>query len=151
MSESRSPSPNLNSFGIPVLTEQQKQALFEAPDHGITPVDSLVQFTDISQWLEHGANSNFWMYFRDGTMFDGRRARECFQRFEQLHPDLVEQLFGITEERRRPDGACHIFTEEDQEIFFDAYNKMADLVDVNDSYLNDANPEITVDPHCILQ
>lgn len=128
-------------LGISILTDQQKRDLFEMPNHGVTPVMGLRRYPEFSDWMKtNGAfgKNNYWMRF--SSIVFGRYHQEMpwMQRFVALYPDQFERLQGFVDshalavqERRAPPVG-----EEQERDLWDAYEKLAQLVDVNDPYID---------------
>lgn len=138
-------------MGFPVLTEEQRQALFERKDHGITPAP-LVHFDTYEAWKNRGpeATQNIGYFLGIGqerSRFDGFRELQCFQRYALLYPesvtDLAQRVKAIPT-GGRPD-------EETDMLLWDAYEKMAALADIHDAGLNGDNlPEGEIDPRVLM-
>ena len=120
-------------MGLPRLTVEQKQALHERPDHGITPVEGIKRFPTYQDWLNYGGlvgTDNFHMLFVPGVS-GFRRKTQHVQRFTELYPEQTVRLMRIEVRRDDSDFKTPI-SEAEEKDYYDAYEKMADLVDAND-------------------
>lgn len=138
MSEVPPLNPNVTPvLGIPLLTEQDKQSLIEDTDHGITPPSGVRRYSTFERWQETGTafqKNNYVLHFMSGFTGDLKRELPWIQRFAFLYPDLLQQLEEITEPKIKQEG-IPVVTEDEERLYWEAYEKIADLIDVNDPYI----------------
>jgi hypothetical protein len=133
---------------VPFLTEEQKTALFEREDHGITPVEGIPRYPAFDDWMGRGnhfggvgvnGKNNFSLRFLPNQYL---REAQHFQRFILLYPELVEELETITETHygvNRTGKPGEGVTEEEEYKYWEAYEKLAVLVDADDDPMVIAN------------
>jgi len=139
-------------MGIPVLTESEKTALVERPDHGITPAN-LMHFKDYEDWENRRLRigSQFLGYFQgedDGSpsIFNAYRELQCFQRLMVLQPDFVRML------RKRVSALSEAIPDEETNLLLmEAYEKMANLTDVNDQIPDGRDSEGGLKEGCLFK
>lgn len=132
-------------FVDPLLTEEELTALTSQPNNGITPLTQH-QYATLEEF-DRGSN-NFHVYFdptNEGSG-PGRRRRKHFQRFVALHPDLARKAFDLMSQYRAriESGSDDLsFGPELDQVLYDAYREMSQLVDIHDSYTTDpkGNPD----------
>lgn len=136
-------------LGIPLLTEEQKANLFERDDRGITPVLGITRYPTFEDWMERdnpfgtsgvGCKGNFTVRFLPGPIGQYMREAQHFQRFALLYPGKTEELIDLSVRLFGPERQHPVVVNEDEErMYWDAYEKLADLVDANDDPLIIAN------------
>ncbi|MBI3624244.1 hypothetical protein HY218_01280 [Candidatus Saccharibacteria bacterium] len=148
-SDPREVSPNL---GVPLLTDEQKRALLEQEDRGLTPAP-MHRYKDFEDWLaQGGTNKSLWMWFYSGGIGHYPET-QCRQRFDVLYPELATELTSAVLEWKKfikpQESANYIRPLEPK--FFDAYNKLADLVDINDKYVRTGPGEADIDRDLLMR
>lgn len=126
---------------IPVLNDEGKRRLVEEADRGITPVSGLRRYVTFEDWQGSGGvfgKNNFWMHFKSNSFMLPFHEMSYMQRFVYLHPDFYDQLEKMTDEWS--DGISQgidlpSFTEEQERLYWDAYEKIANLVSADDAYV----------------
>lgn len=108
------------------LTEEEKEALLNQPDKGITPVP-MREFRTLDEFKDGGNNFHVtFTYQHPENMFGAiKRTQKSFQRLEILKPELVKRLmdkFATTSD----------IDAQAWEDMYEAYKEMSKLVDVND-------------------
>ena len=135
---------------IPLLTEAEKRALIDEPNHGITPA-VLTHFDTYEDWQKKRSRaSHFLGYFLDSdngkSIFDGYRELQCFQRLLLLNPELITELTEKVGDL--PDGTAP--DEITDRLLMEAYKQMAALTDVNDVIPDGRDAAGNLDPSCLL-
>jgi hypothetical protein len=134
--EQRSDTALTAFLGIPVLTDEQKKALTERDDHGVTPAN-VRRYPSYEEWhrSQHSNyNQGFFQSMPEGeeedfSIFTPARELLAFQRLVVLHPDLVAELRQRINAKEGPS-----VDEETNRILWQSYELMAVLTDINDEF-----------------
>lgn len=130
----------------PLLTEDEKAALLIEPNHGIHQAKEIKRFKDYDEWMSRGgASANFWMRFSN-ILGGAHREPQWIQRFAILYTELDANLINAV----AGFGPGTPFDSATEHNFYDAYNKLADLVDEGDVGVNNDLPVGQVDPYILL-
>lgn len=112
-------------FSDPLLTAEEKDALFFQEDRGITPAP-MRQFEDLDAFKE-GSNNFFLAFNQSPDGFLNQRTR-AIQRFKAIHPDKMEELLSSID----PLSLRKDIDDEGWQKLYEAYQEVSQLVDVDD-------------------
>ena len=110
------------------LTDEEKQAVLNQGNHGVSDPVPQHQFQNLEEFKQH--QNNFYVHFADinpKSFLVLYRVRRSYQRFELLYPELNQRLlsYKIGQFGHWPDQAW--------DDLLDAYKKMSSLVDRKDA------------------
>lgn len=141
-------SSEIRITSSPLLSDDEKRLLLEAPDKGIEPAQGIKRYQTFEDWQKNGGvrgNNNFRPHFSSGFYGDIQREMPWMQRFMFLYPDMYQLLNEITD--------TNLYrTEEEERLYWEAYEKIADLVDARDPYITNGKdlPEGQADPDILI-
>lgn len=124
------PSPNAQ-----LLSAQQIEALSE-PGYGVVPPAGIPRYNSFEEWVQSGGlrtKNNFCFNFSSVFFAEFIRQSEHFERFRIVHANQFEVLQAESDAlRERPHYLDDDIPYEVEYLFWDAHEKLATLVDVND-------------------
>ena len=130
-------------LGIPLLNQTEIDNLV-TENFGIVPAH-IVHFETYEDWVSRTSNSTWGLgFFLNGKMFDPYKELQCMQRYVILYPEEYEHLVEKVNELESGKPPESI----DKEIW-QAYEKIASLVDVNDAFL-ERNDKGEINPSSLL-
>ena len=126
---------------VPILTDEEKERLVNDPNRGVISVTGLRRYPTFEDWQESGGlfgKNNFWMHFKSDSFMTGFPEMRWMQRFVHLYPDKYDDLEKMTDEWYNEYTQAKVlpsFTEEQEKLYWEAYENMASLVSADDPYV----------------